>query len=197
MDKKIRVLIADDHAVVRLALSTLLATVDDVEVVAEAADGNAAIQQALHTRPDVILLDIMMPRKTGIEALPELRRVVPDCQCLVLSSHLEDDQMLAAIRAGADGYLLKEVTAEELVAAVRNAFHRRATIYPVIARRLLQELSSAELLPHGMRPLTVIQAEVLTLIARGHNVAEVAAHTGLDEQAVYDHVGSILNRMRM
>lgn len=192
----IRVLIADDHTVVRQGLRALLEPVEGIEVVAEASDGVEAVRKAKEFVPDVILLDLMMPLKTGFEVIPEIRREVAQTRILVLTSYADDDQIFAAIMAGAHGYALKETASEELVQAIQSVYQGRPSLHPAVARKLIRELNRPTVLPPSDEPLTEREAEVLVLIARGLAIADIADKLLVDEPTVYAHVNSILNKLQ-
>ncbi|HWM11718.1 MAG TPA: response regulator transcription factor [Solirubrobacteraceae bacterium] len=183
----IRVLIADDHAVVRQGLRTFLDLQEDVEVVAEAADGAEAVAAAVEHVPDIVLVDLVMPNVDGIEAIRELRERVPSARAIVLSSFIDDEKLLPAVRAGAAGYLLKDVQPQELVAAIRTVHAGGALLHPKVASRLLQEMATD--------PLTPREREVLSLIGRGMANKVIARELSLSEKTVKAHVSSILAKL--
>ena len=176
-DDVIRVLVVDDHAVVREGLRTFLSLQDGIEVVGEAADGREAVAAAERERPDVVVMDLVMPRLDGVQAMRELRARVPRARVIVLTSFLDDDRLLPAIRAGAAGYLLKNVEPAELARAVRAADAGEALIDPVVAARLVDALADAD--DHrDEQPLTAREQEVLDLIARGYANKRIALELG-------------------
>jgi DNA-binding NarL/FixJ family response regulator len=183
----IRVLIADDHAVVRQGLRTFLDLQDDIEVVAEASDGAEALAAAEQHAPDVVLIDLVMPNVDGIEAIRGLRERVPHARAVVLSSFIDDEKLLPAVRAGAAGYLLKDVQPQELVAAIRTVHEGGALLHPRVASRLLEELTTD--------PLTPREREVLALIGRGMANKAIALELSLSEKTVKAHVSSILAKL--
>ena len=193
-EQVIRLLIADDHAIVRTGFETLLADVPDVSVVATASDGYQAIQLARTTQPDVILLDLAMPRKTGLEAISDLKAVSPHSQILILTSYADDDKLFAAIKAGAIGFLLKEISMEDLLAAIRHAHKGLASLHPSIARRLIRELNRPTTLPQ--ETLTDREAEILIWVARGLAIADIANNLHIHEPIVHRHINSILAKLR-
>ncbi len=183
----IRVLIADDHAVVRQGLRTFLDLQEDIEVVAEAGEGAEAIEAAVRLEPDIVLIDLVMPGVDGIEALRRLREQVPSARAIVLSSFVDDDKLFPAIRAGAAGYLLKDVQPQELVEAIRAVHGGGALLHPQVAARLLDELTED--------PLTPREREVLVLIGRGMPNKLIARELSLSEKTVKAHVSSILAKL--
>jgi DNA-binding NarL/FixJ family response regulator len=193
MPDPIRVLVADDHAVVRQGLRTFLELQDGLEVVGEAADGAEAVAAAERLVPDVVLMDLVMPRLDGVEAMRELRRRVPGARVVVLTSYLDDERLLPAMRAGAAGYLLKNVQPQELVRAVRAADAGEALIDPAVAARLVEALGEA----HDEHPeqLTPREREVLDLIGRGFANKRIAQELGIAEKTVKTHVSHVLSKL--
>jgi DNA-binding NarL/FixJ family response regulator len=183
----IRVVIADDHAVVRQGLRTFLDLQDDIEVVAEAGDGAEALAAAEEHAPDVVLIDLVMPNVDGIEAIRGLRERVPAARAIVLSSFIDDEKLLPAVRAGAAGYLLKDVEPQQLVEAIRTVHAGGALLHPKVASRLLEEMASD--------PLTPREREVLALIGRGMANKVIARELSLSEKTVKAHVSSILAKL--
>ncbi len=193
----IRILIVDDHAVVREGLRAFLELQDGLAVVGEAADGAAALVEAERLAPDVILMDLVMPRLDGVQAMQNLRRTVPESRVIVLTSFLDDDRLLPALEAGAAGYLLKDVEPAELARAIRTAYAGEALIAPAAAARLLRALSSragtASPPPHEQ--LTAREQDVLELIARGFANKRIALELGISEKTVKAHVGHVLEKL--
>jgi NarL family two-component system response regulator LiaR len=183
----IRVLIADDHAVVRQGLRTFFDLQEDIDVVGEAADGEEALALAERLAPDVVLIDLVMPGVGGIEALRRLRERVPEARAIVLSSFADDDKLFPAVRAGAAGYLLKDVQPRELVAAIRTVHGGGALLHPTVAARLMEELADD--------PLTPREREVLALIGRGMPNKLIARELGIAEKTVKAHVSSVLAKL--
>jgi two-component system, NarL family, response regulator LiaR len=190
----IRVLIADDHAVVRQGLRTFLELQDGIEVVAEAADGEEALAAAARTEPDVALVDLVMPRMDGLETIRRLHEHHPATRVIVLTSFLDDDKIFPAVRAGATGYLLKDVQPQELVGAIRAVNAGDALLHPAVTARVLDGLVANRREP-AAELLTNREREVLGLLARGLANKAIARELGVTEKTVKAHVGSILRKL--
>jgi NarL family two-component system response regulator LiaR len=191
---EIRVLIADDHAVVRQGLRTFLELQEDIEVVGDAADGEAALAAVQRHEPDVVLMDLVMPNLGGVEAIRRLRALRPETRVLVLTSFLDDEKLFPAVRAGAAGYLLKDIEPAELVRAIRTVADGEALLHPAVAARLMEEFSDTER-PVAEEALTAREREVLLLIARGLPNKQIALELGIAEKTVKTHVSSILSKL--
>ena len=191
---EIRVLIADDHAVVRQGLRTFLELQEDIEVVGDAADGAAALAGVERFEPDVVLMDLVMPGVGGVEAIRRLRTLRPETRVLVLTSFLDDEKLFPAVRAGAAGYLLKDVEPSELVRAIRTVADGESLLHPAVAARLMVEFSDTER-PVAEDALTAREREVLLLIARGLPNKQIALELGIAEKTVKTHVSSILGKL--
>jgi NarL family two-component system response regulator LiaR len=191
----IRVLLADDHALVRQGLRTFLDLQEDIEVVAEAGDGEQAVDAALRTDPDVILLDLVMPRLDGVGALKRLRET--RARTIVLTSFGDDDKLFAALRAGAAGYLLKDVEPAELVRAVRSAHEGQTPLSPTITTRVVEEIAQGGGAPAAVDDLTRRERDVLVLIARGRSNKAIALELGVAEKTVKTHVSHILAKLNL
>ena len=190
----IRVLIADDHAVVRQGLRTFLALQDDMEVVADAADGEEAVRAAREHAPDIVLMDLVMPNMDGVEATRRIASERPATRVIALTSFLEDDKVLPAVRAGAAGYLLKDVGPPELVRAIRTVHGGEALLHPAVAARVLEEVA-APAPPRAEPGLTPREREVLALVARGLANKRIAQELGIAEKTVKIHVSRILHKL--
>jgi NarL family two-component system response regulator LiaR len=196
----IRVAIADDHAVVRQGLRTFLELQDEIEVVGEAADGEEAVALVEETSPDVVLLDLVMPRLHGIEAIRLLRERCPATRILVLTSFADDHTVLPAVRAGAAGYLLKDVKPPELVAAIRTVHAGEALLAAPVATMLVEQLAAedgaaAAEAREERAHLTPRELEVLAELARGRANKAIAFELGVSERTVKTHVSNILGKL--
>jgi NarL family two-component system response regulator LiaR len=194
-DSPIRVLIVDDHAVVREGLRAFLELQDGLHVVGEAGDGEEALELADRTRPDVILMDLVMPKLDGASAMRRLRERGQGARVIVLTSFLDDDRLMPAIEAGAAGYLLKNVEPAELARAVRVAHAGEAMIDPTVAARLVQTLAQRPSGQSDDERLTRREHEVLELIARGRSNKRIAVELGISEKTVKTHVGHVLSKL--
>jgi DNA-binding NarL/FixJ family response regulator len=197
-DRKLRVIIADDHAVVRSGLRAILEDEADIEVVGEVGDGHAALELAQELLPDVILMDIKMGDWDGVTATRRVRNAVPSVRVIVLTNYDEDDLVFASIRAGASGYLLKEVRGDQLTNAIRTVADGFSLIYPSIARRVLDEMgrprkSSEE----GLAELTPREREVLKLVASGRPNKEIGGLLGISERTVKTHISNIFSKLEL
>lgn len=191
---RIRVLVADDHAVVRQGLRTFLELQDDVEVVADVADGARALDAVAEHEPDVVLMDLVLPVVDGVEAIRRIAAERPGTRVIALTSFLDDDKLFPAVRAGAAGYLLKDVEPQELVRAIRAVHAGEALLHPAVAARLMEEVAGSG--GHDASdPLTPREREVVDLIARGLSNKRIAVELRISQKTVKAHVSNILTKL--
>lgn len=194
MAEPLRVLLADDHPVVRQGLRTFLASREGIDVVGEAADAEEAVTRTAMLKPDVVLLDLVMPRGGGVAAIERIRALGLDARVLVLTSFAGDDQLLPALRAGAAGYLLKDADPAELEQALRAVGRGEAALHPTVAARVLREVAGG---PSSGRlgTLTAREREVLGLLGQGLTNRQIARRLGIAEKTVKTHVSSVLGKL--
>jgi NarL family two-component system response regulator LiaR len=197
MSKPIHVLIVDDHAIVRKGITALLATEPGIKVIGEAQNGRQAIAKARTLRPDVILMDLAMPEMDGITAIRHITTDQPDTRILVLTSFATDDRIFRAIKAGALGYLLKDSGPKELVQAIHRVHAGESSLHPLVARRLLQELSKPAPEHTSSTRLTDRELDVLQLVAQGQTNRQIADELNIKEATVRTHVSNILSKLRL
>ena len=192
MTQSIRLLLVDDHAVVREGLRAFLRLQPDLEVLGEAADGASAVELAESLHPDVVLLDLVMPKGDGLVALRAIRQLAPAARVLVLTSYADDAQLFAAMEAGAAGYLLKDVAPDALASAIRDVAEGRPALHPQVARRLMRHTVQPE---PGLADLTAREREVLRLIVEGLANKEIATRLSIGEKTVKTHVSRVLAKL--
>ena len=192
--RSIRVLIVDDHGVVREGLRAYLELEPDIEVVGEARDGQEGVRRALELQPDVVLMDLVMPNMDGVDATTRIKQHYPDTHVIVLTSFLDDERVVPAIKAGATSYLLKDVAAADLARAIRAARAGQAQLHPEVARRLMQQVTAPRK-PDAGAQLTDREREVLRLLAEGRSNKEIARSLVVSERTVKGHVSNILGKL--
>ncbi len=195
--KKIRVLVVDDESVVREGVVAILSYQSDLDVVAEAENGIQALEAARKTKPDVILLDMVMPKQDGLATIPKLREIVPDARILVLTSFAEADRVYQTIKAGALGYLLKDSTRVQLLQAIRDVAKGQASIHPSVALRVIHDIDHPSELMYTSEPLTPRELDTLRLIARGLSNQEIATALAVHERTVAKYVSNILDKLHL
>ena len=197
-EEKIKVLIVDDHQVVRQGLRTFLELNDDILVLGEAADGQDAVEQAARLNPDVVLMDLVMPRLDGIAATSRIKALCPGTKVIALTSFTEDDKVFPAIQAGASSYLLKDVSPDALVDAIRAAHHGEARLHPEVMRKLMAQVaaqtSSGKRQWNGPQ-LTDREQEVIRLVAQGKSNREIAEALIISEKTAKAHISNILGKL--
>jgi NarL family two-component system response regulator LiaR len=195
--KAIRILVADDESVVRDGVVTILSFQPDMKVVGEAENGIKAVEIARQVKPDVILLDLMMPKQSGLESIPKIKNVSPESRILVLTSFDESDLVYQSIKAGALGFLLKDATRVQLLQAIRDVAKGLASIQPSIAMKVINEIDHPAELVYTANPLTPRELETLRLIARGLSNQEIATDLVVHERTVAKYVSSVLNKLHL
>ena len=195
--KKIRILVVDDESVVREGVVAILSYQSDLEVVGEAVNGVDAVELARKTKPDVILLDMVMPKQDGLTTIPKLKEVVPTARILVLTSFAEADRVYQTIKAGAIGYLLKDATRVQLLQAIRDVAKGQAFIHPSVAMKVIHEIDHPSELIYTAEPLTPRELDTLRLIARGLSNQEIAKTLTVHERTVAKYVSNILDKLHL
>ena len=195
--KAIRILVVDDESVVRDGVVTILSFQPDMKVVGEAENGIKAVEIARQTKPDVVLLDMVMPKQNGLETIPKLKSVSPNSRILVLTSFNESDKVYQSIKAGALGFLLKDATRVQLLQAIRDVAKGLASIQPSIAMKVINEIDNPAELMYTANPLTPRELETLKLIARGLSNQEIASSLVVHERTVAKYVSSILDKLQL
>jgi two-component system, NarL family, response regulator LiaR len=195
--KKIRVLVVEDQTVVREGVVAILSFQPDIEVVGQAHDGLEGLQLAQAKKPDVILLDLMMPRMDGLTAIPKIMDAVPQTRILVLTSFAEGDRVFHAIKSGAVGYMLKDSTRDQLIQSIRDVAQGQASLHPSVALKVIQEINRPSSMANTIDPLTSRELETLLLIARGLSNQEIANELFVHERTIAKYVSSILSKLHL
>jgi len=194
--KKIRILVVEDQTVVRDGIVAILSCQPDLDIVGEAENGIRAVELARKHRPEVVILDLVMPLQDGLTTIPQLKLIDPDIRILVLTSFSESDRVYQAIKAGAMGYLLKDTTRTQLLQSIRDVACGQASIHPSIAMKVIHEFDQ-ESEADGMEPLTQRESETLRLIARGLSNQEIANALVVNERTIAKYVSNILNKLHV
>ncbi len=195
-EPKIRVLLADDHAVVRAGIRELLERDPRIEVVAEAQDGEEAWAKIGHAQPDIAVLDIRMPRMNGIELTRRIRKQYPKIGVLILTAYDDDPYVVAVLQAGANGYVLKTASPQELIRAVYDVYEGRSVLDPGVAQKLLSRMASEQPLP-ALPSLTPREREILTLVAKGYTNKAIAAQLHISDRTVQGHLAHIYEKLQV
>jgi len=197
VDGLIKIIIADDHPLIRQGLRVVIEAQPDMELVAEASNGEQAIQQALALKPDIVIMDLQMPVKDGLAATREIAQANPQVQVLILTSFPDDDNVYTAIKAGAMGFLLKDSSAEYLLDAIRTVSRGDSVLHPTIARKLMQEIKQPPRLPPTTDPLTPREVEVLGCLVQGMANQQIARQLSISVRTVSTHVRNILDKLHL
>jgi NarL family two-component system response regulator LiaR len=194
---KIKVLVVEDQAVVREGVVAILSFSPDIEVVGQAENGVQALTLVKSKKPDVILLDLVMPQMDGLTAIPRIKEINPDAKILVLTSFAEGDRVYQAIKSGALGYMLKDSTRDQLLQSIRDVSQGKASLHPSVALKVIQEINRPSDLSNNIEPLTARELETLQLIARGLSNQEIANALFVHERTIAKYVSSILNKLHL
>jgi NarL family two-component system response regulator LiaR len=193
----IKVLVVDDQNIVRKGIRALLEQVDGINVIGEASNGEEAVEQAKRLAPDVILMDLMMPKMDGIEAIREIKARQSSAKIIALTSFVTEDKVFPAIKAGAMGYLLKDSEPEDLITAIRKVNRGEPSLHPVVAKMVLEEISQPVKQPLTPEPLTEREVDIVRLVAQGLSNRQIAEQLVIGEATVRTHVGNVLNKLHL
>ena len=194
---KIRVIIVEDQALMREGLAAILSTQPDIDLVGQACDGVEAVEMLETARPDVILLDLVMPRQDGLTTIPIIKDKLPSAHILVLTSFADNDHVYQAIKSGAEGYMLKDATHVQLLQSIRDVANGQATLYPSIAMRVIREMNSPTEMIYTTDPLTPRELDTLRLISTGLSNQEIAKKLFVQERTVAKYVSNILEKLHL
>jgi NarL family two-component system response regulator LiaR len=197
MSKTIKILICDDHAIVRIGLKALITKNPDMRLVGEARDGEEAVAMAKKLKPELNIMDLIMPLKDGVAAITEIKKKNPEVRILVFTSFSDDKNVLPSLKAGADGYLLKDSSPEELMQAIKDVYQGKSSLHPVIVQKVLKELHQPEDALPKCEQLSERELDVLKYVAAGMSNQEIARTLGIKEGTVRIHVGNILNKLQL
>jgi NarL family two-component system response regulator LiaR len=195
--EKIRVVIVEDQALIREGLAAILSTQSDIEVVGQAKDGIEAVEMLDDARPDVILLDLVMPRQDGLTTIPIIKEKLPSAHILVLTSFADNDHVYQAIKSGAEGYMLKDATHVQLLQSIRDVAQGQATLYPSIAMRVIRDMNSPADMMYTTDPLTPRELDTLRLISTGLSNMEIAKKLFVQERTIAKYVSNILEKLHL
>jgi NarL family two-component system response regulator LiaR len=196
-NKPIKLLVVDDQSIVRKGICALLEQVDGIDVIGEATNGEEAVAQAKILHPDVIIMDLVMPKMDGIAAIQQILAHQPKIRIMALTSFVAEDKVFPAIKAGATGYLLKDSEPEELIAAIRKVHRGEPSLHPAVAKMVLEELGQPARQPLTPDPLTAREVDVVRLVAQGLSNRQIADQLVIGEATVRTHVGNILNKLQL
>jgi NarL family two-component system response regulator LiaR len=195
--KTIKLLVVDDQSIVRNGIRALLEVVPDIEVIGDATNGEEAVTQAKQLRPDVILMDLMMPKMDGITAIREIQAAQLPSKIIALTSFVTEDKVFPAIKAGAMGYLLKDSEPEDLITAIRKVNRGEPSLHPIVAKMVLEELGQPVKQPLTPEPLTQREVDIIRLVAQGLSNRQIADQLVIGEATVRTHVGNVLNKLHL
>lgn len=195
--KPIKLLVVDDQNIVRKGIRALLEQVDDIDVVGEASNGEEAVVQAKRLHPDVILMDLMMPKMDGITAIREIQASQSPARIIALTSFVTEDKVFPAIKAGAMGYLLKDSEPEDLISAIRKVNRGEPSLHPIVAKMVLEEISQPVKQPLTPDPLTEREVDIVRLVAQGLSNRQIADQLVIGEATVRTHVGNVLHKLHV
>ncbi len=197
MSENIRILIVDDHTIVRDGLQALISAEPGMQVVGVGANGEEAVEKARLLQPDVILLDLIMPRKDGVQATAEIKKQNPAARILILTSFAEDHQVFSAIKAGAIGYLMKDTSSDDLIQAIRDVYQNKPAMQPAIARKLMRDIQNPSGQAQSESALTEREIEILGMVAQGRTNQQIADELFLSERTVRTHITNILAKLHL